>query len=359
MSIPGNSMREVTIDYASNPSVNVTYVNVPGWSYSGASINQTQPIASGLYSVAGGSQSRATGNYSTAIGENAEATGTKALAIGTTARALGDSAIALGPQSQADSNGIGGIAVGWNCKSSANAIALGTGIGSVQSQFDVGGGSAHVGISTDDDDTVAMGTCVGIDCVTKAGTAIGKRIEVESSDGTALAIGRDLIVRGIGATSFGADFINAVSEEKFFMCGITTPMLGTGTSTGFTRKHVMNWAYIDYPAGPTALTEFEFGSSTILRNNSGVACTVTAPTASLVRNRYPSARVGDYIDLWMQNSTPAVNMTLTLGAGSGYDTASYVLAGSSAVCLRFIWTDVTVGASTLSLAYKPFPSVAY
>lgn len=358
MSLPGNSMRGVTLDANSVPSVPVSYVGVPGWAYGGFLTQEEQPRAIGLDSIAAGKNAKAYGDYSIAIGEHAEATDRASIAFGQGCRAYGYAGVALGASCVAEgasSTVPGGVAVGWGCIAGAMTVAMGSGVTTKSSGVH---GTVHIGVSTDEEDTwVLSGVGLGIDCY-GVGYPIGKRVSVGSVD-ACYGVGRDLIVDGYGSFSFGADFTNVVSETGFFMAGITTPMIGTGTSTGFTRKHVMPYAFIDYPAGPTALTEFQFGNNTILRNNSGVACTVTAPTATLVRNRYPSARVGDSIDVWMINPAAANTMTLTLGGGSGYDTASYVLAAVSAVCLRFTFTDVTVGASTLSLASIPFPATIF
>lgn len=359
MSRPGNSMRPVTLDYESVPSVPTSYVNVPGWGWSGTLTQETQPRATGTGAIAIGRDADAVGTDSIAIGPNTDALGTRAIALGRGCRAIGTDAIAMGSGSYAET----GAAIGYACHSTGSGVAMGSGVGASGLTKDAINGifsSAHVGISTDDDDTICRnGVGIGIDVVARPGIAVGKRVTVGGED-TNIGIGHDLKVFGTAACSIGKDFNNNVEEDYFFMAGITTPMVGTGLTTGFMRNHVMYHGIIALAvAGPTALTAFQFDGQNILLNDSGVACTATAPTATVMRNRFASAQVGDSFDVWMINPTAAVTFTLTLGAGSGYNVASYILAAQSSVCLRFRFTDVTIGASTLSLDNFPFPPRQY
>lgn len=343
MSLPGNSMRPITTDHMDVPSVPTSYVNVPGWAFDGFADQQEQPRVSEDGAIAAGKNANADGIFAVAIGDNSRALGRGAVAFGYGCRAIGGSCVSMGSNTYAeitDSSYGPSVALGWNC-SAQGAVAVGSGISAQASSV----GVVHVGISTDDRDTGCKdGTCVGIDCTALPGYAVGKSVWV-NSDETAFGIGQDLIVTGRGAGSYGKGFTNNTSESYFFMCGLTTPKVGTGLSTGFMRNHVQYWEYRDLPAGPTVLTALQFGPGTILRNNAGVACAATAPSASALRARYSSAQVGDCFDVFLINPTAAVNFTLTYGAGMGG--GSYVLGGAKAVCLRFRFTDVTAGAATM------------
>ncbi len=337
-------MRPITTDYADVPSVPTSYVTVPGWSFGGFANQQEQPRVSEDGAIAAGKNAMADGIFAVAFGDNSQALGRGAVACGSGCRSHGANCVAMGSSCYAeitDSSYGPSVALGWNC-AAQGAVAVGSGVSAQASSI----GVVHVGISTDDRDTPCKdGTCVGIDCTANPGYAVGKNVWV-NSDETAFGIGEDLIVTGRGAGTYGKALTNNTSESYFFMSGLTTPKVGTGSSTGFMRNHVMYWEYVDLPAGPTVLTALQFTGQTILRNTSGVACAATTPSASQLRARFSSARVGDYFDVFLINPTAAVNFTLTYGAGMGG--GAYTLPGARCVGLRFIFTDVTAGAATMT-----------
>ncbi|MBJ8484325.1 ESPR-type extended signal peptide-containing protein [Acinetobacter vivianii] len=130
--------------------------------------------ASGIQSTALGNGAKSTGLRSTAVGHVATASGADSVATGPNAQAIGDSTIATGNNAQAQ--GENDIAIGRDAATSSGTtdnIAIGHGV-----------------TTGDTGQNVAMGSGT-----TSANAA--------SSEGGAVAIGRDQVARGDGAVAIG------------------------------------------------------------------------------------------------------------------------------------------------------------
>jgi autotransporter adhesin len=130
--------------------------------------------ASGVQSTAIGNASKASGLRSSAFGHGAVAEGAESLAMGRTARSTGESSVAVGDSAQA--RGDHDIAIGYDAATSEGTkdnIAIGHGV-----------------TTGDTGQNVAMGS----------GTTTAN---AASSEGGAVAIGRDQVARGDGAVAIG------------------------------------------------------------------------------------------------------------------------------------------------------------
>ncbi|WP_265936681.1 ESPR-type extended signal peptide-containing protein, partial [Acinetobacter sp. BIGb0102] len=130
--------------------------------------------ASGIQSTAIGNASKASGLRSSAFGHGAVAEGAESLAMGRTARSTGESSVAVGDSAQA--RGDHDIAIGYDAATSEGTkdnIAIGHGV-----------------TTGDTGQNVAMGS----------GTTTAN---AASSEGGAVAIGRDQVARGDGAVAIG------------------------------------------------------------------------------------------------------------------------------------------------------------
>ena len=144
--------------------------------------------AAGIQSIASGNRAKASGDYSSAYGNLAEATGRQSSAFGNVAQAIGDRSSVFGQGAQGIGNST--VAVGDSAQAQGeNDIAIG------RNAATASGGSNNIamgnGVSTGDTgQNVALGS--GITTATSA-----------SSDGGAVAIGRDQVARGDGAVAIG------------------------------------------------------------------------------------------------------------------------------------------------------------
>ncbi|WDZ51762.1 ESPR-type extended signal peptide-containing protein [Acinetobacter vivianii] len=130
--------------------------------------------ASGIQSTAIGNATKASGLRSSAFGHGAVAEGAESLAMGRTARSTGESSVAVGDSAQA--RGDHDIAIGYDAATSEGTkdnIAIGHGV-----------------TTGDTGQNVAMGS----------GTTTAN---AASSEGGAVAIGRDQVARGDGAVAIG------------------------------------------------------------------------------------------------------------------------------------------------------------
>ncbi|MGE8645658.1 ESPR-type extended signal peptide-containing protein [Acinetobacter vivianii] len=167
-SIASGNSSKATADFSS------AYGNFSEASARNATAVGNSANASGEFSSAFGNFSKASGVRSSALGQGATASGADSVATGSNAQANGDSTIATGNNAQAQ--GENDIAIGRNAATSSGTtdnIAIGHGV-----------------TTGDTGQNVAMGSGS-----TSANAA--------SSEGGAVAIGRDQVARGDGAVAIG------------------------------------------------------------------------------------------------------------------------------------------------------------
>ncbi|MFV5265192.1 ESPR-type extended signal peptide-containing protein [Acinetobacter courvalinii] len=168
---------------------NATAVGAKAWA-TGIQSTAVGSLATaiGNYSLAQGSDVEAVGHYSTALGSYSNSNGLASIAIGNLAKSDGDFSIAQG--SEAEANGTSSVAVGDKAKAQGdNDIAMGLNAATAT------GGSNNI--------AVGNGVTTG---ATGQNVAMGSgntTANAASSEGGAVAIGRDQKATGDGAVALG------------------------------------------------------------------------------------------------------------------------------------------------------------
>jgi hypothetical protein len=230
---------------------NICYNEASG---SGSTALGLRTVASGNYSIAGGSYTNAIGDSSIALGNNSCASGLRSVALGNSNDAVGEYSVSFGNQSCATGNtsiafGAGSEAYGdYSVAFGGNAQAWGN------SSTAFGGSTCAIGLASvafgiqscaSDDGATAFGTCgnasgcrstaFGFDTLANGCVATAFGHCTRATGDVSTAFGFDTVASGSYSTAFGNNTCALAGRSTAF--GFNTCVTGAyGTAWGYNTK---------------------------------------------------------------------------------------------------------------------------
>ncbi|ENU94106.1 hypothetical protein F971_00364, partial [Acinetobacter vivianii] len=158
--------------------------------------------AAGLQSVASGNRAKATADYSSAYGNLAEASGIQSTALGNGAKSIGLRSTAVGHVATA--SGADSVATGPNAQAIGDSTIATGNNAQAQGENDIAiGRDAATSSGTTDNIAIGHGVTTGDTGQNVAMGSGSTSANAASSEGGAVAIGRDQVARGDGAVAIG------------------------------------------------------------------------------------------------------------------------------------------------------------